>query len=319
MERSGWVRLDDRKVADLDDRVGGHGTWVVRQQFQRRLEQQQFERVFWWRILGRRWRWGRGLRLVIVAMALGIGSRGIALVMAMAALGSPVAAQTQARHASLSEAEVVGRYDYSDTQLAASVVLRADHSFAYELVELAKPDLPQGRFRQLTRGVWALSGGRRIALTNAPTTAPVLTQVSAVSDPSVRAALTIMQGDGELGHDLALRGTDDEDTIVNALPDGRWIVGLYGDSDTGGGEPGSRPPTNLPKTWEIIRLGDYRSLATIALSPGGPNRFTFRYTPSPIAPFHLVARIDADPDVIEVAFGSASIKLHRTAPSKAGR
>ncbi len=256
---------------------------------------------------------------MIVRTDLGIGSRGIALVMAMAMLASPVAAQTQARHASLTEAEIVGRYDYGDTQLVASVVLRADHSFAYEVAELAKPDLPQDRFRQLTRGVWALSGGRRIALTNAPTTAPVLTQVSAVSDPDVRAALTIVQGDGELGHDLALRVTEDEDTTVNALPDGRWIVGLYGDSDTGGGEPGSRPPTNLPKAWEIIRLGDYRSLATIALSPGGPNRFTFRYTPSPIAPFHLVARIDTDPDIIEVAFGSASIKLHRTAPSKAGR
>lgn len=166
--------------------------------------------------------------------------------------------------------------------------------------------------------MWALSGGRRIALTNAPTTPPVLTQVSSVSDPGVRAALTIVQDDGELGHDLALRATEDEDTTVNALPDGRWIVGLYGDSDTGGGEPGSRLPTNLPKIWEIIRLGDYRSLATIALSPGGPNRFTFHYTPSPIAPFHLVARIDADPNIIQVAFGSASIKLHRTAPSEAG-
>ena len=89
---------------------------------------------------------------MIVRTDLGIGSRGIALVMAMAMLASPVAAQTQARQASLSEAEVVGRYDYSDTQLAASVVLRADHSFAYEVIELAKPDLPQDRFRQRTRG-----------------------------------------------------------------------------------------------------------------------------------------------------------------------
>lgn len=164
-----------------------------------------------------------------------------------------------------------------------------------------------------------MSGGRRIALTNAPTTAPVLTQVSAVSDPGVRAALTIVQGDGELGHDLALRATDDQGTTVNALPDGRWIVGLYADSDTGSGKPGSPTPSTLPKTWEIIRLGDYRSLTMIPLLPGGPNRFTFRYTPSPIEPFHLVARIDADPDIIEVAFGTASIKLHRTAPSEAGR
>ncbi len=256
---------------------------------------------------------------MIVPMTLGIGSRGIALLMAIAALGSPAVAQTQARHASLTEAEVVGRYDYRDTELDASVVLRADHSFAYELAELARPDVPQERYRQLTQGMWALSGGRRIALTNAPTAAPVLTQVSAVFDPGVRAALTIVQDDGQLGHDLALRATDDQGTIVNALPDGRWIVGLFDASDTSGGEPGSPTPSTLPKIWEVIRLGDYRSLARIALSPGSPNRFTFRYTPSPIAPFHLDARIDADPDIIEVAFGSASIKLHRTAPSKAGR
>jgi hypothetical protein len=243
----------------------------------------------------------------------------MALVMAVAALGSPVVAQTQARHASLSEAEVVGRYDYRDTQLAGSIVLRPDHSFAYELVELAKADLPQEHYRQSTQGVWALSGGRRIALTNAPTAAPVLTRVSAVFDPGVRAALTIVHGDGEIGDDLALRTTDDQGTTVNALPDGRWIVGLYDDSDTGGGKAGPRTLTTLPDAWEIIRLGDYRSLAKIALSPDGPNRFMFRYTPSPIAPFHLVARIDADPDIIEVAFGSASIKLHRTAAAKADR
>lgn len=68
-----------------------------------------------------------------------IGLPGIALVMVMAALGSPV----------------VARYDYRDTQLAGSIVLHADHSFAYEVAELAEPDLPQDRFRQLTRG-----GGR---------------------------------------------------------------------------------------------------------------------------------------------------------------
>lgn len=256
---------------------------------------------------------------MIVPLAIGIGSPGIALVMVIAALGSPVVAQTQARHASLTAAEVVGRYDYRDTQLAGSIVLRADHSFAYELVELAKPDLPQERYRQLIQGVWALSGGRRIALANAPTAAPMLTQVSAAFDPGVRAALTIVQGDGEPGHDLALRVTDDQGTTVNALPDGRWIVGLYAASDTSGGKPGSPTPSTLHNIWEIIRLGDYRSLARIALSPGSPNRFTFRYTPSPIAPFHLVARIDVDPDAIEVAFGSASIKLHRTAPSELGR
>ncbi len=207
-------------------------------------------------------------------------------------------------------AAVVGRYEYRDDQLVGYIELRGDRTFEYKVDGLGPPVEGEGPFHLLYRGVWRFADFGNIALTNAPTTPPVLRQVSAVRDPKVRAALTITSTETGAVSVLGLLTDDGANGEMNMLTDGRWTVPLYQAWNTDEGKKGT--PTRLPRNWEIVRSSDDLSLFKIALSPGGPNRFTFKYTPSPIGIFRLAAGpVDDEPGLMEVEFGTASIKMHR--------
>ena len=208
---------------------------------------------------------------------------------------------------------VEGRYTYRDKELVGFIELRADHTFEYKVEALGPPVEGEGPFRLFFRGVWRSDASGRIALTNARTAPPIFRQTSAVRDPTVRAAITIAATDGDPPGELGLLTNDGENGQMNMLSDGSWIIPLTNAWDTDEGRKGA--PTRLPRSWEIVRSSDDFSLIKIALAPGGPNRFTFSYTRSPIEPFHLAAQlVDGEPGAIEVEFGTASITMHKRRP-----
>lgn len=222
-------------------------------------------------------------------------------------------ARAQERPPALSAAAIVGRYDYRDRELTGFIELRADHSFEYRVDAVGPPVEGEGPFHLLARGVWRMADPGGIVLANAPTAPPVFRMTSAVRDPTVRAAFTIVSDDQEAVQALGLLTDDGENGELNMLTSGSWTIPLTQAWDTDVGRKGT--PTRLPRNWEIVRSSDDRSLLKMTLSPDGPNRFVFNYTPSPIEPFELAARpVEDEPGAIEVEFGTASITMHRTTP-----
>lgn len=242
-----------------------------------------------------------------------------ALTLATNAL-QPVAAQDrppreQAPPSRLTTREVSGRYKYRDKELIGHIDLRADGTFEYKVDGIGPPVEGEAPFHLLMRGVWRLSGYDGIALTNPPTSPPTFEQTSAVRDPTVRAAFTVTASDGEPTSDLGLLTDDGENGELNMLSDGKWTVPLYDEWGGADGKATRRVPKAMPRSWRIVRLGDDLPLLRVDLSPNGPNRFAFSYTRSPIEPFRLAARpVEGEPGMIEVEFGSASIKMRRAAP-----
>ena len=209
-----------------------------------------------------------------------------------------------------SAASISGRYEYKDAELVGYLELRADQTFEYKVVGTGQPVEGEEPLQLFFHGVWRFEDRGRIVLTNSPTTPPVFRQISADRDPTVRASFTITSTDGRPVEELGLLTDSGDDGGLHVLSSGRWIIPLYHEWDTDDGKKGS--PTRLPGTWEIMRSSDALSLVKIALSPTGPNRFTFSYTPSPIEPFELAAApVSGEPGMIEVAFGTASIKMRR--------
>jgi hypothetical protein len=233
----------------------------------------------------------------------------LALVVAAAA-ALPVHAQEQ-EHSSKTVSMVTdGRYEYRDKELTASLVLRADHTFEYKVDALGTAVGDEKPLHMLTRGIWRPAEFGNIALTNVPTSPPVLRQTSAVIDPKVRAAFTIVTTDGRPVEDLGVRTNDGDDGQLHMMSGHEWTVPLHQEWDTDGGKKGS--PTPLPRNWEIVRSADNLSLTKITFSPTGPNRFAFRYTPSPVEPFMLAAGpVKGEPDMIEVELGTASLKMRK--------
>lgn len=241
------------------------------------------------------------------------------LVAATAAL-SPSEMPVDAIQSAMPRAE--GRYEYRDDELVGFIDLRPDHTFEYKVEALGPPVEGEGPFRLLIQGIWRSDASGRIALTNAPTAPPIFRQTSAVRDPAVRAAIIIEATDGDAPGDLGVLTNDGENGQLNMLSDGSWIIPLMNAWDTDEGKKGT--PTTLPRNWEIVRSSDDLSLVKIALTPNGPNSFTYSYTRSPIEPFHLAAQlIENVPGAIEVEFGTASITMHknalgRVAPTRQG-
>jgi hypothetical protein len=226
-----------------------------------------------------------------------------------------VAAKEPAPQSRAGDAAITGRYEYRDDELVGSIELHSDHTFAYKVDGIRPPVPGEGPFHLLVQGEWRSDGSGRLSLTNAPSSPPIFRQTSAVRDPTVRAALTIQSTDGDPAYDLGLLTDDGENGQMDMLSDGRWTIPLRHGWDTDDGNKGS--PTTLPRNWEILRASDNLSLARIALSPSGPNRFAFRYTRSPIEPFSLAAEFVEDmPSTIEVEFGTASLKMNRADPKQ---
>lgn len=233
-----------------------------------------------------------------------------ALILATAASAPPAAAPAQASAAQPAGPVAAGRYEYEDDELVGFIDLRSDHTFEYKVEALGPPVEGEGPFRLLIEGIWRFDGFGRITLTNAPTTPPIFRPTSAVRDPKVRAAITIVSAEGRSAEDLGLLTNDGENGQLNMLSDGGWIIPLTNGWDTDDGKKGT--PTRLPRTWEIVRSSDDLSLVKIALTADGPNHFTFSYTPSPIEPFHLAAQlVEGEPGAIKVEFGTASITMHK--------
>jgi hypothetical protein len=234
---------------------------------------------------------------------------GVTSFILLTAVAMPADGRGQAQVRQATQAVSAGHYEYRDKELAAFLDLKPDQSFVYKVDGLSssKEDQP---LHLLTRGVWRLVDARNIVLTNAPTAPPVLRQTSAVIDPKVRAAFTVVAIDDKPVEDLGLLTNGGEDGQLNMIADRGWTIPLYHEWDTDDGKKGS--PTRLPRNWEIVRAADNLSLTKITFSPNGPNRFTFSYTRSLIKPFALAARpVEGEPGMIEVEFGSASIKMHK--------
>ncbi len=233
-------------------------------------------------------------------------------VIALAVAGAAATVAHAQQHARPSTVSVVtdGRYEYRDKELTASLVLRADHTFEYKVDALGPAVGDEKPLHMLTRGIWRPAEFGNIALTNVPTAPPVLRQTSAVIDPKVRAAFTIVTTDGGPVEDLGVRTNDGEDGPLSMMSGQEWAVPLHHEWDTDDGKKGS--PTPLPRNWEIVRSTDNLSLAKITLSPTGPNRFAFRYTPSPVEPFMLAAGpVEGEPGMIEVELGTASLTMRK--------
>ena len=237
----------------------------------------------------------------------------VALTLLPAASVQAAGAQQRPGGPTATIASIVGRYEYRDKELAGYLELRADRTFEYKVDGLGPPVKGEGQFHLLARGVWRFDDFGNILMTNAPTTPPVFRQVSAVRDASVRAAFSIVATDGKPVGGLGVLTNDGEDHQLNMLTSEGWTIPLYQEWDTDEGKKGS--PTSLPRNWEIVRSSDDMSLMKITLQPGGPNRYVFSYTPSPVAIFQLAAGLVAgEPDLIEVEFGTASIKMRRVFP-----
>lgn len=241
-----------------------------------------------------------------------------AVILATAALVQTAYAQTRMHPSRLPTSAIVGHYDYRDDELVGSIELRADRTFEYKLDHVGPAVADEEPMHMLLQGVWRfvdedVVDDNVIALTNAPTTPPVLRQTSAVRDAKVRAAFTIVATDGKPVEDLDVSEDEFGNSPSYALSEGNWTLPLYNEWDTNDGKEGQ--PTKLPTGWDIMRSSDNLSLLKIALSPGGPNRFTFSYARSPIEPFKLGAVFDKDePGTVDVIVGTGSLKMHRTVP-----
>lgn len=228
------------------------------------------------------------------------------------ALAQPVWAWQQAPSTRPANATIIGRYEYRDRELAAHLNLRADHSFEYGVDGLEAPVEGEEQLNMLVKGIWRFADFGTIALTNAPTAPPSFRQTSAVRDPKVRAAFTIVATDGKPVENLGVLTDGGGSGQLNMISDEGWTIPLLHGWNTDDGKKGS--PTKLPQSWEIVRSSDNLSLAKVALSPNGPNRFIFSYTRSAVEPFTLAARPAKDePGMMEVELGTASITMHKVA------
>jgi len=220
-------------------------------------------------------------------------------------LTQPAGAQPAQRAVSSAQPEqFAGRYEYSDRELTGFIELRRDGSFDYQVKAVGPQVEGEGQFWYALTGVWQANDFGDIRLSNTPTAPPRLAQLIATRDPSVRAAFDIAAPGIFSNYGLGLSINDGEDRVLHMLTYGEWTLPLVEAWDK------TRTGTKLPRKLEIIRSGDDLVLATLDLAPGGPNRFSFAYTPSPIEPFQLDARIDGATG-IEVEFGQASIKMSR--------
>lgn len=230
--------------------------------------------------------------------------------LAAALLLTPVAsAPAHAAPSGAARTATVGRYSYRDKELVGHLELRSDGTFTYQVDGIGPPVEGEGPFHLMYEGLWREGEPGEVLLTNAPTTPPRFVQTAATRDPSVRGALSVVAADGGATEDLGVLENGGENGALNMIADGRWTVPLL---NAWAGKGGRREPTVLPKSWSVVRASDDRMLATVALVPGGPNRFAFRYTRGPIAPFQLAARlVEGEPGAIEIEFGTASITMTR--------
>lgn len=203
----------------------------------------------------------------------------------------------------------VGHYVYRDAELDASVDLRSDGTFDYRVDGIGKPVEGEKPLHYVWQGVWRAGRGDRLQLTNAPTAPPRFVQTSATRDPSVRAAFTITVPEGTEPGGLVLDIDDNADGATYGLSEPTWTLPLFIDRASYDLKGVVRTPTARPHKLAIRRDGDGLLLATVALTPTGPNRFAFAYTPSPVEPFHLQAR--RVPEGVEVELGQAGLTLHR--------
>lgn len=202
-------------------------------------------------------------------------------------------------------ADLVGRYEYSDRELRATLQLRADGSFDYRVKEVdAAPagDRPHGEPPTDERlvGVWRVYPDGRVELTE-PLRPSEFVQASSSVDPRVGVAVAISATGPNKDREEKFVVLIDDEAAAAIEPNSRdWSLPLAGETS--------------PKTLEIIRLRDDRSLFRTTLAPKGPNRFSFNYsyTPRPPTAFDLSARaVDGRPGMIEVELGTASVIMTR--------
>lgn len=201
-------------------------------------------------------------------------------------------------HGATLTSEFVGRYTFSDRELTATLQLNADGSFDYRLGEVNTA--PPGRtpIDERLVGVWRVYPDGRIELTE-PLRPSEFVQASSSVDPRIGVAVAVSATGPNTGRkEKFVVLIDDKAAAAIEANNREWSLPLTGKTS--------------PRTLEIIRLRDDRSLFRTALAPGGPNRFGFSYAPGPPAAFDLSARaVDGRPGMIEVELGTASVIMAR--------
>lgn len=209
-----------------------------------------------------------------------------------------------------------GHYEYRDREMAGVIDLREDGGFTYRIDQIGPPVEGEEPLHMRVEGVWQARDDGTIALANRPSRPPGFERVAARRDPSILAAITVDRTDGRPASGLSVDAGDAGSGYANVVTDGEWSLPLSA------GEPGLDPTTGKAtpapplRSITISREGDDRLLATVAIEPGGPNRFAFRYRPSPVEPFRLEAAVDPKTGILHVEAGQASLPMRRTGPAR---
>ena len=212
-------------------------------------------------------------------------------------------------------AQLVGRYEFREDEMAAVIDLRADGSFSYR-VDPLQPEVQEDPIEKMRwDGRWHLQDSDEIVLESAPGPPPRLVQTAAVRDGAVRIAVTVTGPEPRVAAEVGLV-VDDEDTPT--LRDGRWTRPLRASIEEGKAPTATALPRRIGVVYGIGSARPSVTLAALTPVTGGPNRFTFAYTPSPVVPFLLrgLAR-DVRGGLIEVELGTSGLPMRRTAPARA--
>jgi hypothetical protein len=209
---------------------------------------------------------------------------------------APHVPQPRAQAAPLAAA-IVGRYDYRDREMTGAVELRADGSFDYRFKGIGAPVEGEEPLDIHLVGVWRRGLYGQITLMEALPATDFVQTASRV-DPGVTAAIAIA---------IAGETTEWPDDLLLLIDDGAG-----GGVDFDGLNWSLPPGKPRPKTLQILRVLDGRSLARVTLTQGGPNRFGFTYTPGRAPAFTLALRqVTGERDMIEVELGQAGVKMRR--------
>ncbi|PZU07386.1 MAG: hypothetical protein DI606_16620 [Sphingobium sp.] len=191
--------------------------------------------------------------------------------------------------------DLPGTYRCSEEGVTITLRLIADRRFEQRMVA----DEPMfeteggGLSREFNlKGEWRVENGEGHLFAR-PLHEPRLSLVEANRDPSVALRIEVRTADGQSPSDLYV-GQGEDANPRSALDDGVLTVPA---------EEGTAPG----RRW-IFRSGDNRRLASVDVTPGGTNSWSYIYEPSELEPFDHRALFTGDAVVVPLGIAGAVLR-----------